>query len=54
MLTIVDEFSRECLAIKVETSIKASDVVVTLNDIIEQRGAPTFIRSDNGSDCVSA
>ena len=53
ILAIVDEFTRECLAIKVETSIKAADVVVTLNNLIEQRGAPLCIRSDNGSEFIA-
>lgn len=50
ILTIVDEYTRECLATIVNRSLKAADVVETLTRLIEQRGAPQFLRSDNGSE----
>jgi len=49
-LSILDEFTRECPAILVATSILAQDVLKFLASVIQQRGAPAFIRSDNGSE----
>ena len=48
MLTIVDEYTRECLAIKVARRLRSLDVIETLSDLFIQRGAPANIRSDNG------
>lgn len=52
-LPILDEYTRECLSLEVEASITAQDVVATLERLVAQRGAPTFIRSDNGPEFVS-
>ena len=48
MLTVIDEYSRECLAIKVDRSLKSIDVIETLADLFISKGRPDFIRSDNG------
>jgi transposase InsO family protein len=48
MLTIVDEYTRECLAIKVARRIRSFDVIETLSDLFILRGTPANIRSDNG------
>ena len=48
MLTVIDEYSRECLAIKVDRSLKSIDVIETLANLFISRGQPDFIRSDNG------
>lgn len=48
MLNVVDEFTLECLAIKVERKLKAVDVIDVLSDIFILRGVPEHIRSDNG------
>ena len=53
MMPIVDEYSRECLSIDVERSITAEDVISTLASLFRQRGAPAFIRSDNGPEFVA-
>lgn len=53
MMPIVDEYSRECLAIEVERSITAKDIVRTLAALFERRGEPFFIRSDNGPEFVA-
>ena len=50
MLTLIDEHSRECLAIDVARSLKSDDVLERLSDLFVRRGAPTYIRSDNGSE----
>jgi putative transposase len=48
MMPVVDEHTRECLTIEVERSITAEDVIGTLARLFGQRGAPAFVRSDNG------
>jgi transposase InsO family protein len=49
-LSVLDEFTRECLGILVATSILAEDVIAFLDKILPQRNAPVFLRSDNGSE----
>ena len=53
MMTIVEEYSRECLALETERSITAEDVVETLARLFAERGAPSFIRSDNGPEFIA-
>ena len=53
MMPVVDEHTRECLSIEVERSITAEDVIGTLARLFDQRGAPAFIRSDNGPEFVA-
>jgi len=48
MLNVVDEFTRECLAIQVGRQFKAADVIDVLSDLFILRGTPGHIRSDNG------
>lgn len=50
MLTIVDEFTRECLAIDVGRSLRSDDVLEQLAWLMATRGVPGHIRSDNGSE----
>ncbi len=50
MLTVVDEYTRECLAIRVARRLCSSDVLECLADLMTERGVPGFIRSDNGSE----
>lgn len=52
-LTVVDNYTRESLAIDVGQSLKGEDVVATLNRIAETRGLPTTIKVDNGSEFIS-
>ena len=52
-LTIVDEYTRECLALKMDRSIKSEDVIDTLAELFAMRGVPKCIRSDNGPEFVS-
>ena len=49
-LNVIDEFTRECLAIVVGRSLKAEDVQICLKDLFIKRGIPENIRSDNGSE----
>jgi transposase InsO family protein len=53
MLTVMDEFTRECLAIRVGRRLGASDVIDLLSDRFILRGVPGHIRSDNGPEFVA-
>ena len=48
MLTVIDEYSWECLAIKVARTLRSQDVLEQLGHLFIYRGLPGFIRSDNG------
>ena len=48
LLTVLDEFTRECLAIEAARRITSDDVLGTLSRLFVQRGAPRYLRSDNG------
>ena len=50
MLTMVDEYTRECLAIDVDRRLDSEDVLERLTELFVTRGTPTYIRSDNGSE----
>ena len=47
MLTIVDEFTRECLAIRVERKLQSKHVLEVLGELFLTHGVPGHIRSDN-------
>jgi len=53
MLNIVDELTRECLAIRVARKLKSTDVIDVLSDLFLIRGVPAHIRSDNGPEFVA-
>jgi len=48
ILTVLDEYTRECLAIEVERSIASQGVIERLADLFVKRGTPMHLRSDNG------
>jgi len=50
MLNIIDEYSRECLEIRIDRRIKAIDVLYELSELFIERGAPDYLRSHNGSE----
>ena len=52
-LNILDEFSRECLAIRVNRKLNSVDVIDVLTDLFILRGVPAFIRSDNGPEFIA-
>jgi putative transposase len=52
-LNVVDEFSRECLAIRVERKLGSTEVIDVLTDLFISRGIPAYIRSDNGPEFVA-
>ena len=50
---MIDEFTRECLAIDVAGSIRSPRVIEVLSKLASVRGAPAYLRSDNGPEFVS-
>ena len=53
LLTMMDEFTREGLAIKVAPSFKATQVKEVLREVGAKHGFPQFLRSDNGSEFIA-
>jgi putative transposase len=53
MLNVIDEFTHECLAIRVGRRLKAADVIDVLSDLFILRGVPDHVRSDNGPEFVA-
>jgi putative transposase len=50
ILTVIDEYTRQCLAIVVERRLGADDVLFCLTDLFVKHGTPDYIRSDNGGE----
>ena len=53
MLNLIDEFSRECLAIRVDRRLRSTDVIDVLSDLFILHGVPDHIRSDNGPEFIA-
>lgn len=53
IFNLIDQYTRECYAIHIDRSLKTEDVIKVLIDMIEERGIPEYIRSDNGSEFIS-
>ena len=53
MLNVLDEFTRESLAIRARRKLSSADVIDVLTDLFVLRGVPAYIRSDNGSEFVA-
>ena len=53
LLNVIDEYTRECLAIDVERSIDTDGVVRCLDRIAAERGAPKYLRFDNGPEFIA-
>ena len=54
LLTVIDEFTRQCLAIVVARKLNSEDVLETLMYLFTRRGMPSYICSDNGSEFAAA
>lgn len=54
MLTVIDEYTRECLAIETARTLRHDDVLACLTDLFTEHGPPDHIRSDNGSEFTAA
>ena len=50
MLTVIDEFTRRCMAVVVERRLNSDNVLHCLTELFVQHGPPDHIRSDNGSE----
>lgn len=53
LMTLIDEFTRECLAIKVARRLNSFGVIETMADVMLVRGVPEHIRSDNGAEMTA-
>jgi len=53
MLNVIDEFTRECLAIRVARKLSSVDVIDVLSDLFILHGVPSHIRSDNGPEFMA-
>jgi putative transposase len=53
MLTLIDEYTRECLAIRVARKLGSYEVIEALADVMLSRGTPENVRSDNGPEFVA-
>src|SRR5436309_9176039 len=53
LMTLIDEFTRECLAIRVARRINSFGVIATMADVMLTRGVPEHVRSDNGAEMTS-
>jgi len=53
MLTILDEYTRECHVLWAERALKAADVLHWLQKAVAEHGAPEYLRSDNGSEFIA-
>ena len=53
MLNVIDEFTRECLAIRIGRKLNSSDVIDVLSGLFILRGMPGYVRSDNGPEFVA-
>jgi transposase InsO family protein len=51
-LTVVDEFTRQGIAVRVSRSMTAGDVILVLEKLFEQHGYPKYLRSDNGPELI--
>ena len=53
MMTLIDEYTRKCLDIRVARRLTSTDVLSVLSEAIEEEGTPSYIRSDNGSEFIA-
>ncbi len=53
MLNLIDEFTRECLVIRINRKLRSTDVIDVLSDLFILRGVPDHIRSDNGPEFIA-
>ncbi|RZI65135.1 MAG: IS3 family transposase [Pseudomonas sp.] len=53
MLNVIDEFTRECIAIRIDRKLKSTDVIDVLSDLFILRGVPGHVRSDNGPEFIA-
>lgn len=54
LLCVIDEYTRECLAIEVGANLRSQDMILTLSRLIRLYGRPAYVRSDNGAEFTAA
>ena len=52
MITLIDEYTRKCLSIRIARQLPSTDVLGVLSEAIEKEGAPSYICSDSGSEVI--
>ena len=53
ILSVIDEYTRECIALEVTRRMRSEDVTSVLVDLFAIRGVPAFVRSDNGPEFIA-
>ena len=53
MLTLIDEYTRQCLSIGPQRRLRSGDILDALSEVMSERGVPRFIRSGNGPEFIS-
>jgi putative transposase len=53
LLNVVEEYTRECLEIRVGWKLDSRHVIETLDELVEERGAPSYVRCDNGPEFIA-
>jgi len=53
MLNVIDEFTRECLAIEVDRQLNSTNVIEVLSRLFIERDTPQYLRSDNGPEFIA-
>jgi len=53
MLNVIDEYTRECLAIRIDRKLNSTAVIDVLTDLFVMRGVPEYVRSDNGPEFIA-
>ena len=53
IMTVIDEYTRECLALRAKRSLKSGEVLEVLDDPFFKRGIPQYLKSDNGPEIAS-
>jgi transposase InsO family protein len=53
ILNVIDEYTRECLAVRVDRSLTSHNVIEVLTELFIERGVPVHIRSDNGPEFIA-
>jgi len=53
ILTILDEYTRECHVLRADRALKSGDVLEWMSRVIQEHGAPAYLRSDNGSEFIA-
>lgn len=53
VMPVIEEYTRECLALEGERSITAEEVIQTLSKLFAERGEPGYLRSDNGPEFIA-